>query len=479
MLFAALALVSLPFLDIELHRPDPWQELGRIGLGLLQPRWDDAASLAQAVLYTLAFAFCAVTLAVAAGGVLALFYHRWPVRVACAATRAVHELFWGLLFMQFFGLSALTGVLAIALPFSGIFARVFADIFAEQSTLPRQVIAPGRVSLSALCYTTLAQAWPQLTSYLRYRFECALRSSAILGFIGLPTVGFHLESAFRQGDYAEAACLLWVFYVMIATLRWWLDRRLIPLYCLIAFFVLPPSPPVSVSLLGEFVTRDIWPLALREGDYIGALAWYAQEVTRVVLPAAAYTVMLSLVALAAAGVVVLFLFPIASRVCVGRLAIAGHALLVFVRSTPELLLAFVFLLLVGPSALPAILALAIHNGGLVSYLTAREADRLPLRADHAHGINLWAYELVPRLFPRMFALLLYRWEVMMRESAILGILGVATLGFYVDSAFAQFRMDRAFLLIAATALLNIAADAVSQRVNRGLRFEADALARDC
>ncbi|MFV8819170.1 PhnE/PtxC family ABC transporter permease [Haliea sp. E17] len=470
--FLLLAVASLALLDLQVHAVEPWQELARIGRGLLTPRWEDWPVLGRALLNTVAFALCAVTIAVVTGGVLSLFYRLAPVRVACAAVRAVHEVFWGLLLMQFLGLSALTGVLAIAIPYSAIFARVFADIYAEQSPLPQQVLARHRVGVSRWCYTVLAQGWWSLCSYVRYRFECALRASAILGFIGLPTLGFHFETALKQGSYSEAACLLWIFYLLIAGLRWWLQWRLLPVYCVVAFLVLPDSMPVSGSFLWEFLSRDIWPAALREGNLTAALRWYGTELWSEALPAALQTVALSLVALVASGLLVLLLFPLAARPCAGRLAPGGHALLVFLRATPELMLAFVFLLLFGPSALPAIIALALHNGGLIAYLAAREADRLPLRPDAAGGANLWAYEMVPRLYPRISALLLYRWEVILRESAILGILGVTTLGFYVDSAFAEFRMDRALLLLLVTAGLNIAVDALSQRINRTLRHES-------
>ena len=71
----------------------------------------------------------------------------------------------------------------------------------------------------------------------------------------------------------------------------------------------------------------------------------------------------------------------------------------------------------------------------------------------------------------MLALLFYRWEVIMRETAILGILGIATLGFYVDSAFADLRFDRAILLIAITALLNICIDVISRSIRSRLRLQ--------
>jgi phosphonate transport system permease protein len=71
----------------------------------------------------------------------------------------------------------------------------------------------------------------------------------------------------------------------------------------------------------------------------------------------------------------------------------------------------------------------------------------------------------------MLALLFYRWEVILRETAILGILGIATLGFYVDSAFADLRFDRALLLILVTAMLNICVDSISRSIRSRLRLQ--------
>ena len=59
----------------------------------------------------------------------------------------------------------------------------------------------------------------------------------------------------------------------------------------------------------------------------------------------------------------------------------------------------------------------------------------------------------------------------MRESAILGILGIATLGFFIDSAIADFRLDKMFLLLAVTALLNIIVDLISRKIRSYLRVK--------
>jgi phosphonate transport system permease protein len=54
--------------------------------------------------------------------------------------------------------------------------------------------------------------------------------------------------------------------------------------------------------------------------------------------------------------------------------------------------------------------------------------------------------------------------VIIRESAILGILGITTLGFYIDSAFEDIRFDRALFLIVISALLNILVDSFSRKI---------------
>ena len=172
------------------------------------------------------------------------------------------------------------------------------------------------------------------------------------------------------------------------------------------------------------------------------------------------------------GILTLLFFPLISPKFFGRFGrSAGHLFLVVIRSTPEYILAYILLQLWGPSMLPAIVALALHNGGIIGHLIGRYTETMPLRPDAAKGMNLYAYEILPRVYPQFLAFLFYRWEVILRETAILGILGIHTLGFYIDSAFADIRYDRALLLIAVTAILNIGVDALSRAIRARLRLK--------
>ena len=104
-------------------------------------------------------------------------------------------------------------------------------------------------------------------------------------------------------------------------------------------------------------------------------------------------------------------------------------------------------------------------------LVGRHSEELRLRADASSGLNLYFFEILPRIYRQFLAFLFYRWEVILRETAILGILGIATLGFYIDSAFEEFRFDRAFILILASALLNMGVDQLARRIRLRLHLK--------
>lgn len=468
----AVALICVFFADLEITARNPWEEMARLGRGLITPDLAALNIVGEALLRTLAFAFAGVALGAAAGFALALAFRWRAVRVACAFVRAIHELFWGLIFLQFFGLHPLTGVLAIAIPFAGVFAKVYAEILEEADPAPEQVLPAGTGIISGLSFARIPEAWQHLVSYTSYRLECGLRTSAILGFIGVPTLGYHLQASFNQGLYSEVGMLLITFYVLIGTIRWWLRPRLVPIYLLAAPFFLGAARPIHwdnfVRFLGDIVPA---PLRGETADWAGFGTWLWDLLAYEAMPGILATIILTQIALVVTGVLALAAYPLISRHFTGWLGgTSGHVLLVIARSTPEYLLAYILLQLWGPSMLPAVVALAIHNSGIIGHLIGRRSNAIQLRADAPRGIERYAYEVTPRIYGPFLALLFYRWEIIMRETAILGILGVATLGFYVDAAMEDLRFDRAMVLILITALLNIGVDSLARFLRRRLHL---------
>ena len=102
--FVGIAILCLIFADVAISTVDPWQEFNRMLLGLVTPDFYATDSVTQAIAYTLAFALLGVALANVMGLFLALLFFSRIVRTGCAVIRAVHELFWALIFLQMFGL---------------------------------------------------------------------------------------------------------------------------------------------------------------------------------------------------------------------------------------------------------------------------------------------------------------------------------------------------------------------------------------
>jgi len=467
-----VALICIWMADLQIRSISPWAELGRFARGLIQPDFATFDTALVALLRTVAFAFTGVGVAAILGMGLAFIFHNRIVRTACAFVRAIHEIFWALIFLQFFGLHPLTGVLAIALPYAATFARVYSEILEEGDRRAAQALPAGSGVISTFWYARVPDLWAHLVSYTSYRFECGMRSSAVLGFVGMPTLGFYLESAYGEGHYGEVGMLLIMFLVIIASLRLWVRPKLVVPYLLAAPFFLGTGLPIVWGNATRFITEDIIPAPLRNGEglaglgpWLGDLLWYQA------LPGIGTTLVLTQIALVGTGVIALLSFPLISRLFVSRGGqIAGHGLLVVGRSVPEYLLAYILLQLWGPSMLPAVVALAIHNGAIIGHLIGRQSNTLVLRPDAVGGFNRYTHEVVPRLYRSFLAFLLYRWEIIMRETAILGILGITTLGFYVDSAIQELRFDRAMVLILVTALLNIGVDSLARAIRQHLQL---------
>ncbi|WP_239670665.1 hypothetical protein [Vibrio variabilis] len=189
----------------------------------------------------------------------------------------------------------------------------------------------------------------------------------------MPTLGFHLESAFSEGNYSQAGAILILFYLLVASINIWLKPKALPILIVMAWFYLPDFEATNWPLFVQFLTNDIWPAPLRNADDVNlqvvaeTLQWYSSLMNGEVLKGVINTIVLTQIALVASAILTLMLFPLNMKLFVGsHFRVFGQGFLIVLRSTPEVILAFVFLLLFGPSMLPAVLALALHNGGLLA-----------------------------------------------------------------------------------------------------------------
>lgn len=154
---------------------------------------------------------------------------------------------------------------------------------------------------------------------------------------------------------------------------------------------------------------------------------------------------------------------------------ATRTLFVVARAVPEYILAFLLVAMLGPGAWPAILALAIHNFGILGKLGAEVVENVDpeipaaLRGQGLSRIQIAVTGLVPVSLSKWLLFFFYRWETCIREATVLGMLGIASLGYWVRDARARDWYDEMTLFILMGAGLVLAGDLVSALTRRVVR----------
>ena len=145
------------------------------------------------------------------------FVLRQAGRVLLIVLRSVPELVWALVFVRVVGLGPAAGVLAIALTYGGMLGKVYAEILESgEVQVTQTLLRNGASRLQAFAYGLLPQNAAELTSYTVYRWECALRSSVVLGFVGAGGLGQLMDGSMKMFAGGEVLTMLLVFVALVA-----------------------------------------------------------------------------------------------------------------------------------------------------------------------------------------------------------------------------------------------------------------------
>jgi len=396
--------------------------------------------------------------------------------------RGIPELVWALLFVRVFGLGPAAGVLALGLTYGGMLAKVYAEILESVDAAPARALRyNGAGRPLAILYGLLPQASKELASYTVYRWECAIRASVVMGFVGAGGLGQLMDQAMKMLNGGEAATILLTFMVLVFAadaFSGWLRRALDT----------PPGArpapfgPRSIGLLIAVPAAVVASFRLLD---IGFGALFSAEAARSIgeFVASFFPPDLSPDWLAKVGKGIWETLAIS---IVGTLlaAIAGlllalarprapfSFLLNTLRSVPELVWATITALAVGLGPFAGALALALHTTGVLGRLYAEALDNAPatpgraLRLAGAPGGTAFLYGTLPGATPQLIAYTLYRWEMNIRMAAILGFVGAGGLGQLLYFELSLFHYAQASTVIAAMLLLSIAVDQTSAWLRR-------------
>ncbi len=561
------------------HSPGsrPWETAKKFFTAALNPSFTDEnpslpadappflERLVNYLLNTLRYALIAMSMAVPAGLILGLLSSRswWKddtsrtakpwyfkivfnfffisIRFFTTFLRSIHEIIWIFLFFSMIGDSPIAACIAIAIPFAGTLGKVFAEIIDEQDKSPsNHLLYSGARGLQVFLCTRVLQALPDLLTYTLYRLECAVRASAVLGFVGIPTLGLSIKQSFQNLYFGEVWTTL---YVLILTIIFFditgkaIRKRLntaptshanntdhslsalkknAPSWKFLKFIMLGIGlATIMAWLIGpelntyhSHLTRwertqnffnHLFPTPVREtGNYFDAIHWAKDLWLKNGANALFTSLIIATMALLLSTIFSYLIVPFASRSISNinpfhtqtprtqysrmfqflwaALGLMFRLVFIVTRSIPEYIIAFLLLSLLGIGIWPLVFALALHNFGILGRLWGEIIENNDqIKAKHlylngASRIQSYIFGILPASSNRQLLYLFYRWETCIRESTVLGMLAISSLGYYIQIENSIMRYDSMFFYI----LLGTSVIFISDLISVSLRAKLNA-----
>jgi len=144
------------------------------------------------------------------------------------------------------------------------------------------------------------------------------------------------------------------------------------------------------------------------------------------------------------------------------------------RAINELVFAILFVAAVGLGPFAGVMALFIHNLGIISKLFSEAVESIDtrpvegIRSTGATRLQEIVYGVIPQVLPLWSSFSLYRFETLVRSATVLGIVGAGGIGFTFYESFRSFQYDRAGAIILVVVIVVSLIDILSARLRKAL-----------
>jgi len=152
----------------------------------------------------------------------------------------------------------------------------------------------------------------------------------------------------------------------------------------------------------------------------------------------------------------------------------ARAIMSFFRAVPDIVFALIFVTAVGLGPFAGVLALILHNTGVMAKLWSEAMEEMDqgsvqaLRVAGASSAQITTHVVIPSVIPQFTGLLLYRFDVNVRSSLVLGLVGAGGIGFLINQSISLFKFDQMMTYIFMVLILVIVVDVVSGMIRKRL-----------
>ncbi len=395
------------------------------------------------------------------------------IKLFLTIIRSIHEVIWGLILMQIYGISSSIGIIAICIPYIAINAKVFSEqidtINLKNIESIKQINGIRFSSLITLVWSPVIKTFK---NFGLYRLECAIRSTAILGLFGIGGIGTSIFLSFQTLNFSELWTYLWGLSFLIIISKNLLKRfnlsntskEVLILFIVALFFIIL----FSVSFFSYFLfNKNQTTLISLNNLFISNYSFISYDFLKLIIE----TIVLSLYSTALAiSLPPIFIFIFNNKIGI----IAIRSISFIFRLIPPPITILILLMFNDPSISLAALTLGLHNAGITSTLllaNLNNEDNKQYIAMKSLGIkkrSSWLFGLFVKQAKSYLAYCAYRSDIIIRETAILGVIGSVGLGWQLQESLSSFAWNEIIIILFAYSSIAIVGELINDKIKRNL-----------
>ncbi len=395
------------------------------------------------------------------------------IRFFLTIIRSIHEVVWGILLMQIYGINFSIGIIAICIPYIAVNSKVFSEqletIDYKSFESINQINASKFSSLLTIIWNPIINTFK---NFGLYRLECSIRSTVILGLFGIGGIGTSIFLSFQTLNFRELWTYLWSLAILIILsglifkkIKFNSTNKILSIFFIAVFFI---TILFSFSYFLYFIFNNnfenfnsVFSLFKSSSD-LGLFDFLKLVLETIILSLLSTGIAISLPPL------VIGIFNNNTS----EIFIKIFAFLLRLIPTPVILL--ILLTFNNPSLSLAALTLGLHNAGITSKLlftNLKNQDRRNYIAMKSLGISKktsWLLGLFSQQAKSYLAYCAYRSDIIIRETAIVGVIGSVGLGWQLKESLSSFAWQEVTIVLIAYSSIAVFGELINGKIKNSL-----------
>ena len=384
--------------------------------------------------------------------------------------RSFHELLWGLILIQIYGSNLSLGIVSICLAFTGVNAKVISDsldlIESKNIESILQINGNKFSNLITLIWVPLKNI---LNNFGSYRLECAFRSTVILGLCGIGGIGNSIFLSFQTLNFRELWTYIWILFLAIFISNKLISKLNAIKFNINFFFTIF----FTISLL--ILTKIFFINFLINGNLISDLSinifsifenqYISNNLLNLIFETLILIIFSSAISISLPPLLLLISNNLFTRYILNLIAF-------FFRIIPPPILVLILLIFNQPSISLASLVLGLHNGAITYKLLNNSLNNqikdnfYAIKSLGASKRVSWLYGSFAQQAKSYLGYCAYRADILIRESAIVGIAGSIGLGWQLKESLSSFAWNEVVIIIIIYALIAIFGELINDKIKR-------------